>query len=155
MKKVLFLLLTMVLTVTLCGCSAEDKVTSNTCTMTASSGVETTYEMTATNDQIDKIVLTMKPDNSLFGVESLNILDDAAKEQVKTSMLKTLGLDSDSYEGISIDIDINDTMIITVNVDLKVADEEILKKIGMDFSDANMSLEDAVKEMKESGATCE
>jgi len=155
MKKLLVLLLTIIISINICACSKEkgDKITSNTCSINENS-MEKTFKLTATNDEIDKIVLTIKPDNSLFGVESLEILDDEKKEQVKTNILSTLELDSYSYDGIKINIDINESIIISINVDLKIADKEILKKIGLDFSNADMSLKNAVNDMKKSGATC-
>lgn len=153
MKKIISLLLILMLTVTLCGCGKKDVVTSKTCTMTQSN-MDMSYKLTATNDEIDKLVLTITPNNSLFGVDSLNVLDDAQKEQVKTAMLKNLGLDSSNYEGLDIDIKIDDNMVVTVTADLKVADKDVLKKIGMDFTGVDMSLKRAVEDMEDAGATC-
>lgn len=153
MKKVLSLLVLGCLTLTLCACG-EDKITTATC-KTTEDNMTMTFDLTATNDEINKVKLTMIPDNSIFGVESLNILDDEQKEQVKSSMLTSLGLDSDSYEGMEIDIDIEDTMVITIDADLETADPETLKKVGMDFEGADMSLEKAIEDMPSDGFTCE
>lgn len=152
MKKYVTLLLFVVLMGSLCGCG-KDKITSTSCTL-SQSGMEMAYTLTATNDKIDKISLTITPDNTLFGVDSLSTLTDEQKEQVKTGMLTNLGLEKDNYEGLKIDIKIEDKMDIKVDADLKKADKEILKKIGMDFSKTNMSLKDAKEEMAETGATC-
>lgn len=153
MKKISFILLSIVLVLALTGCGG-DKITSSTCT-TTSDGVTYTYKYSATNDEIDKIEMTLVFDNSTFGVDSLDILTDDQKEQIKVNMLSTLGLDSSNYEGFLFNIDIQDKMIVTVVADLKTADPEVLNKIGLDFSNTDMSLKNAVKDMKESGAVCE
>lgn len=153
MKKISFILLSIVLVLALTGCGG-DKITSSTCT-TTSDGVTYTYKYSATNDEIDKIEMTLVFENSTFGVDSLDILTDDQKEQIKVNMLSTLGLDSSNYEGFSFNIDIQDKMIVTVVADLKIADPEVLNKIGLDFSNTDMSLKNAVKDMKESGAVCE
>ena len=153
MKKISLVLLSMILVLTLTGCGI-DKITSSTCT-TTSDGVTYTYKYSATNDEIDKIEMVLVFDNSTFGVDSLDILTADQKEQIKTNMLNTLGLDSSNYEGFSVNIDIQDKMTVTVVADLTTADSEVLNKIGLDFSNTDMSLKNAVKDMEESGAVCE
>lgn len=158
MKKLSILLLTMVLALTLTGCGKdtlkEDVITSKTCNL-KQEGLDQTFKYTATNGEIDKIDLTMVYDNAMFGVDSLNDLTTEQKEQIKANMLKTLGLESTTYEGLIINIDIQDQMTVVLNVDLKKADPEILKKVGLDFTGMeDMSLETAVKDMTSGGATC-
>lgn len=157
MKKLSILLLTMIMTITLTGCgsitSKEDIINSKTCTITKN-GIEQIYKYTATNDEIDKVELTMVYDNSLFGVETLSTLTEAQKEQITTEMLNNLELESNTYEGLDINIDIQDQMKVNLKADLEKADPEILKKVGLDFTDADMSLERAVEDMTDAGATC-
>lgn len=153
MKKILSLLSVVVLSLALFGCGKKDEITTASC-KTNEDNMEMTFDLTATNDEINKVKLTMIPDNSLFGVESLDILDDEQKETVKTTMLSNLGLDGNTNEGMTIEIDINDTMIIKIDADLETADPETLKKVGMDFDGADMSLEKAIKDMKADGFTC-
>lgn len=150
MKKVLVLF---AVAMTLCACG-KDKITSNTCTATENN-MKMTIKMTATNDEIDKVEMTMIPDNSAMGISSFEDLDDDTKGQVKSLLLTSLGLDKDTYEGIEISVDFNENMIMKLNFDLKVADKAILEKLGLDFEDTDMSLERAVKDMKSSGYTCE
>ena len=69
-------------------------------------------------------------------------------------MITTLGLESDTYEGLEIIIDIEHQMTVTLAADLNKADDEILKKVGLDFTGADMSLETAVKDLTDSGAVC-
>ncbi|MBQ9834383.1 MAG: hypothetical protein IJO33_04255 [Bacilli bacterium] len=158
MKKMCALLLTLVMTFALCGCG-EEKVkqkesVTKTCTL-SEENVEEIFKLSATDgEDIDKVDLTMIFDNDMFGVDSLNVLDDTQKEQLKTNVVTTLGLDSDAYEGLTINIDIQDQMTVTINADINKADAEVLKKIGMDFTDADMSIENAVKDLTDGGATC-
>lgn len=152
MKKVLSLLILGCITLSMCACG-EEKITTASC-KTTEDNMAMTFDLTASNDEINKVKLTIIPDNSIFELESLNILDDEQKEQVKSSMLTSLGLDSESYEGMEIDIDIDDTMVITIDADLETADPETLKKVGMDFEGADMSLEKAIEDMTAEGFTC-
>lgn len=154
MKKLLVLLLTTAFAFTLTGCGKEEKITTKTCTLNQEGLMEQTYKLTATNDEIDKIELTMTFDNSLFGIESFETLTDEQKEQIKSSMLSTLDLEEETYEGLEIKIDMKEKMVVTVIADLKKADEDTLEKIGLDFTDADMSLETAIKDMTDEGAVC-
>ena len=149
MKKIIFLIL---ITIIISGCSKEE-FTSKSCNM-KENNIRTTFNLTATNKKINKVVMKIEMDNSLLKVESLEILDDKQKTEIKENVLKSLGLDRDEYEGINIEVVINKTIIITINADLNKADKEILKKIGMDFTDADLSLKRTVKSLEEKGAIC-
>ena len=153
MKKISMLLLIFVLMLTLTGCG-KDVISTKNCTMQNDSYVEI-YKITATNDEIDKVELTIVYDNSMFNVESLDILDDTQKDQIKTNMLDTLGLESTTYEGFEINIEVEEQMSVNIKADLKLADTEVLKKVGLDFSNTDMSFERAVKDLEETGAVCE
>lgn len=150
MKKILTLALVMILFV--CGCG-KDEVLTNTCTL-KEDGLEQTYKMTATNDEINKVELEIVYDNETLGVDSLEGLTNDQKEQIKTNMLTTLGLEQTTYEGFEIKIDIEEKMTVTIDADLTKADAEVLKKVGLDFSNTDMSLENAVEDFKDTGATC-
>lgn len=152
MKKLSILVLTVVLALTLTGCG--NKVESATCTMGEKNGIDQTFKFSATNGQVDKVELNMVFNNSLFGVKTLDTLTDEQKETIKTTMLKNLGLESDTYEGLEIIVDIKDRMTVTVKADIKVADPEILKKIGMDFDGVDMGYKRAISDMEKAGATC-
>lgn len=155
MKKLSTLLLVLVLTVVLTGCGAkEDVITTKTCTAQYD-GYEATYKLTATNDEIDKIKMDIVLDNKTLGVETLATLTDEQKEQIKTNMLSTFGLDSSTNEGLEVIVDIQDQMTVTIDADLKIAEPDVLKNVGLDFSDADMSLEKTVKYFEKDGATCE
>lgn len=154
MKKLSILLLTIVLAVIVTGCGSTADVVEKTCTMKEVSGVQQTFKLSATNDEVDNVELKMVFNNSLFNVSTLSTLTDSQKEQIKTNMLTNLGLTKDTYEGMEIGIDIQDQMTVTIKADLSKADPEVLKKVGMDFEGADMSYERAIKDMEDAGATC-
>lgn len=155
MKKFVSLLLLVVLTFMVTGCSSVDpKIETATCTLNGVNNMDQEFVYSATNDQVDKIKLTMTYDNSMFGVETLDTLTDDEKEKIKTNMLEALELDKTSYEGLEITIDIQDRMTVILDADLNKADPEILKKVSLDFEGADMSFDRMLKDMKEAGATC-
>lgn len=153
MKKILILLLTTILSLSIVGCGKK-VITTKTCTTDQEDYLET-YKLTATNDQIDKVEIVYLYDNELFEVDTLSDLNEEQKDQIKTNMLKTLGLESTTYEGFEVNIDIQDQMTITIKADLTLVDPEVLKKVGLDFSDTNMSLKEAISDMTKAGAVCE
>lgn len=155
MKKLSILLLTIVLSFVVTGCgNISSAVESKTCSLAETSGVTQTFKFTAKNDEITGVELKMVFNNSLFNLDTLSTLTDDQKEQIKTNMLKNLGLESDTYEGLEIAIEIKDQMTVTIKADLAKADPEVLKKIGMDFEGADMSFDRAIKDMEASGASC-
>ncbi len=152
MKKLYLLLIMTLMVFTLSGCG-KDKIESKTCTRTVDSYVETT-KYTATNSEIDKINAEFVYDNSLFGVETLSTLTDEQKETIKSNFLTNLGLESYTYEGLTIALDIEDQLKVTIDADLKKADADILKKLGYDFSNTNMNFDEGIKSLVEAGYTC-
>jgi len=153
MKKILSLLLVFTFVIILSGCG-KDKVTTTVCNYTDGDGSKMAFDLSATNDEIDRVKMTVVPSNTLMGISSFKDLDDDTKNQIKDAFLAEYGLEKDTYEGLKIEIVFDDNMNITFDADLKVADEEILKKIGMDFEDSDMSLERAIEDMEAEGYTC-
>ena len=45
-------------------------------------------------------------------------------------------------------------MTVTFDADLKVADKELLKKVGMDFEGKDMDIDRFVENIEEEGYTC-
>ncbi len=152
MKKTCFIIIFMLIILATTGC-VKDKETSKTCT-TISDNITYIYKYNATNDIIDKFEMNLLFDNSLFGVDSLDVLTDNQKEQIKLNILNTLGLQNTNYDGISINIDINDKINVSIVADLKIADKDFLKKLGFNFSNTDMSLKNTVKIIEENGAVC-
>lgn len=152
MKKLLSLVLTLVFVLTLTGCGG-DKVTTASCTYT-DDGTTMSFDLSATNDEIDKVKMIVVPANSSMGITSFKDVDDETKEQIKKNFLSTYGLDKQSYDGLEIKIEFDDNVTITFDADLKVADKDLLKKIGMDFEGQDMSLDKAIQDFEEDGFTC-
>lgn len=152
MKKLSILVLTVVLALTLTGCG--NKVESATCSMGEKNGINQTFKFSATNGQVDKVELNMVFNNSLFGIETLDTLNETQKETIKSTMLKNLGLEKDTYEGLEIIVEIKDQMSVTIKADIKKADPAILKKIGMNFEGVDMGYKRAISDMEKAGATC-
>ncbi|MBQ4583916.1 MAG: hypothetical protein IJA94_03410 [Bacilli bacterium] len=152
MKKMYRIILTLVMVFLLCGCG--EKSVTKTCTMNEEN-IEETFVLTATDgENVDKVDLIMAFDSEMFGVESFDVLDNNQKEQIKTSVFDSLGLDSYTYDGLNININIQEKLTVTINADINKADAEVLKKIGMDFTGADMNIETAEKELADVGATC-
>jgi len=155
MRKLSILALTIVLAFIVSGCAMTgSKVETKTCTMGEVNGIDQTFVFSATNNEVDKMELKMVFNNSLFGVDTLSTLNDTQKETIKSTMLKNLGLDSDTYEGLEIIVDIDDQMTVEVKADITKADPEVLKKIGMDLTGVDKSFDRAISDMEEAGATC-
>lgn len=155
MRKLSILALTIVLAFMVSGCAMTgSKVETKTCTMGEVNGIDQTFVFSATNNEVDKMELKMVFNNSLFGIDTLSTLNDTQKETIKSTMLKNLGLDSDTYEGLEIIVDIDDQMTVEVKADITKADPEVLKKIGMDLTGVDKSFDRAISDMEEAGATC-
>lgn len=153
MKKISLLMLTLVMACMLTGCG-KDKETSATCNY-KNEQFDSTVRLSAKNDKIEKVGLTYVYENSALGIESFDNVTDEQKEQIKENMLTILGLTEESYEGFAIDITIEDKMKVNIEIDIATADKDALKKLGIDFSNTDMSLANAVKTYKDQGFTCE
>ncbi|MBE6140060.1 MAG: hypothetical protein E7172_00750 [Firmicutes bacterium] len=145
-------------TILLCGillisCGCEKKITNNTCIIEQKNSHNLTLEMTATNDIIDKLNVTIIPDNKELEIESFNSLNNEQKMQIKNQLLNNLGL-NENKKGIDITFQFNKNMILNLNIDLKIADRNVLKKIGFDFEETDMSLKKAVDDLQNNGALC-
>lgn len=151
MKKLLTLLMIGGLSLTLCACG-KDEVITKTCSG-SDDDMTMTFKMTATNDEIDKIEMTVVPNNEAMNIETFEDLTDAQKSQIEESFLTTMGLEEEQ-EGIEVEVKFAKDMTVILKVDLKTADKEILENIGLDFEDKDMSLEKAISDFKEEGYTC-
>jgi len=150
MKKLFMLVLTFVFALVLNGCGG---VETKTCSM-KHEGYTETYVFTANDDKIEKVELTIAYENSMFGVETLSTLTDDQKEQIRKNMIATLGLEDKEYEGLEIMVDIKDSMTVTVKADYSKADASVLSKVGLDYSNTDMSLDSASAAYEANGGTC-
>ena len=155
MKKFFMLSIITILSLTLTGCG-EDVIETKICTKDKETYIET-YELTATNDETNNVMLTILYNNSLFDVDTLEDLTDEQKEQTKENMLTSLGLEETTYEGFEINIDIAKLMTVNIKADLSLADPGILKKVGLnlDSVEHERSLKEIVEQFTNSGYTCE
>lgn len=155
LNRLLFIFLGMFL---ICGCEnnqvkdKEMKDVIKICTF-EKDGIHQTFEFISNDGkEVDRFALTMLFNNELFEVESLDVLDESQKEQVKKNMLKSLGLEQESYDGLTIEIEIEKQLKIIINADVKIADKKVLEKIGITGNYLN--LDDVIKNMTYNNAVC-
>lgn len=171
MKKLFMLLLTTMLMISLTGCQetkenndttnnqngnnqTEDLTTTKSCNqINQISKLNQTFTYTATNDEIEKVKVVRVYNNETLGVDSFSNFTETQKESYKQNILNQIGLDSTNYEGLTIEFEFNDQMTITINADLKIADEEKLQMVGLDFSNGK-SLKQKIEDMRKNGAIC-
>jgi len=150
MKKVFSLLVTMILFVALTGCGKKE---TKTCTITEDNQKQI-ITVSATNNTVDEMEMTMIFESDFFGMDDLNALTNDQKEQIKTNMLKALGLEKSNYDGFSITIDITDVMTVVIDADLEVVDPDVIKKVGLDFTDTDMDFDRGIQSLIDNGAVC-
>lgn len=152
MKKLLMLVFSLTFVVLLTGCGNEIKTA--VCDHTDATGNKITFDVSATNNEIDKIKMIVVPSNKSMNITTFKDVDDETKEAIKKSFLESYGLEKDTYDGLKITIEFDDEMTVTFDADLKVADKELLKKVGMDFEGKDMDIDRFVENIEEEGYTC-
>ena len=80
--------------------------------------------------------------------------DVSATNNFSNQNFEDLVLEKDTYDGLKITIEFDDEMTVTFDADLKVADKELLKKVGMDFEGKDMDIDRFVENIEEEGYTC-
>lgn len=152
MKKVLLSIMTIILSLTLCGCGKE-KIVTKECSL-IQNGMITKVNMTASNDKINKFEMTVVLKSSTLNINSFKELNEATKEQIKENFLTTLKL-TKQYEGIEVDVSFEENMSVIIKVDIEKADIKKLKELGFDITSTNMSLEKTVKDAQKDGYVCQ
>ena len=158
MKKGFALLFMALAVLTLSGCGEkEDVVTSSNCKLTQADGSKITINFSATNDEIDHVKMVMIPSNEAMNITTFEDYDETTKQQITDSFLTTMGFDKTSYKGFEIDVEYAKEMTITFDIDLESADNEALKKVGLDFENEtyDMTLAKSVEEVEALGYTCD
>lgn len=151
MKKILMALLACLM---IAGCSGKEaKVESASCVIEQAGLMTMDVDLSATNDEIDKMVMKITIDSSLLGGVDLSTLDDDAKAQVQDAMLQQLGLSADT-KGLTTTVEFTDTMVINVDIDLKTASKEDLSKIGLDIDNTDMSFKRFLEDSEKEGFNC-
>ncbi len=164
MKK--FLILLLVTTLVLVGCGKKDDtekdadakkekdvITSSTCRL-EEDGMNVLSEIKAKNDIINYIDVAYTVTAEFVGINSFEELDEDTKKEIKDEFIKGFGLEKGSYEGIEVNVETKKDMVFKITIDLNKADKEVLKQMGYDFEDLNMSLENGVEELEQQGFTC-
>ncbi len=151
MKKLLMLVFSLSFVILLTGCG--DKVKTTVCDYTDSSG-KISFDVSATNNEIDKIKMIVVPSNESMSITTFKDIDEETKGIIKESFLATYGLEKDTYDGLKISVEFDDNMTVTFDADLKVADKDLLKKIGMDFEGKDMDFDKFVTNIEAEGYTC-
>lgn len=152
MKKTFLILSAIILSLILASCETKEQTIS--CKGHSENGYDESYVMTAKKGNIYKLDINYLYDNELFAIDTFSTLSDSQKEEIKSNMLTNLKLEKTSYDGLNIKIDIDDRINVLISADLEVADEKLLKNIGLDFTNTNRSLLDAVKSFEDEGYIC-
>ena len=148
MKKIIILLLGIIM-LTGCG-AAQKKETGYTCSF-SEQGVESTVVFTSDGDKVNTSKTTMKINYDIFG-----IVDASMKAQLKETYESTyIGI-----EGvvISVSVDADDYLMMTIDVDFKVADRDYLIAAGLveedDYDGEFVSLKKIVASTVDNGYKC-
>ena len=143
MKKIITPLLACLL---IAGCSSAPKTKTETasCSYTQEGLMTATYDLTAENNDITVLSLKMIYDKSMFGDIDFTTID---------AILTQSGITED-MKGVTTKVEIEDTIIATIEMNLKEADPDTLKNLGFDFSNTDMSFDKVVQDMKDQGFDC-
>ena len=152
MKKIITPLLACLL---IAGCSSAPKTKTETasCSYTQEGLMTATYDLTAENNDITVLSLKMIYDKSMFGDIDFTTITEEEKTQMIDAILTQSGITED-MKGVTTKVEIEDTIIATIEMNLKEADPDTLKNLGFDFSNTDMSFDKVVQYMKDQGFDC-
>lgn len=152
MKKIITTLLACLL---IAGCSSAPKTKTEaaSCSYTQEGLMTATYDLTAENNDITVLSLKMIYDKSMFGDIDFTTITEEEKTQMIDAILTQSGITED-MKGVTTKVEIEDTIIATIEMNLKEADSDTLKNLGFDFSNTDMSFDKVVQDMKDQGFDC-
>lgn len=152
MKKIITTLLACLL---IAGCSnaPKTKTEAASCSYTQEGLMTATYDLTAENNDITVLSLKMIYDKSMFGDIDFTTITEEEKTQMIDAILTQSGITED-MKGVTTKVEIEDTIIATIEMNLKEADPDTLKNLGFDFSNTDMSFDKVVQDMKDQGFDC-
>lgn len=155
-KKMSLLLLAVIMVGVLTGCGKtkiEDQTA--TCTKQASTHHET-ITLSGTNGKVSRFDAVYKYEPSVFGADNLDNVTEEQKQEFINNMYTNLGFEKDkTYDGFNIKVEVEDKVIVTYGGDVNNTSAQTeLKKLGIDFSNADLTFENAVDSYKTSGYTC-
>lgn len=105
------------------------------------------------NNDITVLSLKMIYDKSMFGDIDFTTITEEEKTQMIDAILTQSGITED-MKGVTTKVEIEDTIIATIEMNLKEADPDTLKNLGFDFSNTDMSFDKVVQDMKDQGFDC-
>lgn len=152
-RKLLVVCFILIVFVTGCGEKSNEGTVMKTC-VREEEGYTQTYKFTGTNDELKKVGLVINYDSSIFGEDDFSKLTEDQKEEIKLKVLTNLGLEEKEYKGFDINIDMGEQVIITIDANLEEADKKVLRKIGLDFSDMDLTFEEIINLWTENGVSC-
>ena len=150
MKKIITTVLACFL---IAGCSSTPKTEKAACSYTQEGLMTATYDLTAENNQITTLSLKTAYDKAMFGNVDFSTITEEEKTQIIDAIMAQSGI-SEDMKGIKTKVEIEDTIIATVEINLKEAEPDALKNMGLDLSDTDMSFDKVVKDMKDQGFDC-
>ena len=135
------------------GCSSTPKTENASCSYTQEGLMTATYDLKAENNEITVLSLKMIYDKAMFGNIDFATITEEEKAQMIDAILSQSGI-SEDMKGVKTTVEIQDTIIATIEMNLKEADPDTLKNLGFDFSNTDMSFDKVVQDMKDQGFDC-
>ncbi len=123
------------------------------CSYTQEGLMTATYDLKAENNEITVLSLKMIYDKAMFGNIDFATITEEEKAQMIDAILSQSGI-SEDMKGVKTTVEIEDTIIATIEMNLKEADPDTLKNLGFDFSNTDMSFDKVVQDMKDQGFDC-
>lgn len=149
MKKLFVAAATVIM---LTGCTQNaDKKESKTCSIDMS-GITMDIKMDATNEVVDNLGMNIKIPGSLLGGDASVLTEDNLKT-MGNAALKQMNIEKGTGVETNFTIEGKD-LNAEVTFDLKKADANTLKAIGITEEMKELKLTDAVKNFEAAGATC-
>ena len=141
MKKLLTIILAGLM---LAGCGEKKQTAA--CSYTPNGLITAAVDLEGKEDQINKFTLKMIYDQATITAEE--------KAQLIDAFLAQSGIDED-IKGIRPSVEIQDSVILSIAVDLKEVEAGTLENLGVNLSEADSSFSKAVQALKDQGFTCQ
>lgn len=170
MKKIikLFVLGTIILTITGCGNTTKSKQANQSdleapspvletkkCTgITETTNLKREIELKATDEIITEVKVTITYDNKTLGINDFSTLTEEQKEQYKDNMLNNIGLDEEHYEGLDVTFNFEKQLSVVFTADIEKIDSTILDQVGLNIDLKNIKLEKAIDLLEKERLTC-
>lgn len=164
MKKIILITTSIILILFLSGCSKnlesvkkveEPKEEKITCIIYEdNSNLKQQYSFEAKNNIINHIILSITY-NQVNGIENFSTFTEDQKLNFESIMLNAMGLEKTKNPGLEVKMDFNEQLTVTIDADLEIANEELLKSVGLDAETIDLDYKNTIEDLKNSGATCQ